>query len=98
MALRISRDLIVELRIKLKSIGVRLKGPKDVYCNNQGLAKNTSIPESQLNKKHNSINYHIVREAAAAGILRVGKEDSANNLVDPFTNLMPFSKNNVLLQ
>ena len=97
MALRISRDLIVELRIKLKSIGVRLKGPKDVYCNNQGLAKNTSIPESKLNKKHNSINYHFVREAAAAGILHLGKEDSANNLADPLKKFMPFLKNNVLL-
>ena len=92
VALRISRDLIVELRLKLKSIGVPLLGPTNVYCDNQGVVKNTSIPESTLNKKHNSINYHVVREAVAAGILRVGKEDTAYNLADPLTKLMLYSK------
>ena len=54
--------------------------------------KNTIIPESTLNKKHNSINYHVVREAVATGILRVGKEDTACNLADPLTKLMPYLK------
>ena len=98
VALRLARDLIVELRIKLKSIGVTLKIPTDVYCNNQGVANNTSFPKYMLNKKHNSINYHVVREAAAAGILRVGKEDTATNLADPLTKLMPYSQHNELLR
>jgi hypothetical protein len=34
--------------------------------------KNTSIPESTLTKKHNAINYHIIRESAAMGMIRVG--------------------------
>ena len=92
VALRIARDLIVELRLKLKSIGVPLLGATNVYCDNQGVVKNTSIPESTLNKKHNSINYHVVREAVAANIMRVGKEDTAYNLADPLTKLMPFTK------
>jgi hypothetical protein len=33
-------------------------------------------------KKHNAINYHAVREAAAAGILRIGKEDGETNAAD----------------
>jgi hypothetical protein len=40
-----------------------------------------SIPEWTLMKKHNAINYHAVREAVAAGILRAGKEDGETNLV-----------------
>ena len=90
--MRILRDLIVELRLKLKLIGVPLLGPKNVYCDNQDVVKNTSIPESTLNKKHNSINYHVIREAVAAGIMRVGKEDTEWNLVDPLTKLMPYTK------
>ena len=35
VALRITRDLIVELRIKLDSVGVTLRGPTYVYCDNQ---------------------------------------------------------------
>jgi hypothetical protein len=97
VALRITRDLIVELRIKLMSIGCPLLGPTNVYCDNQGVVKNTSVPESTLNKKHNSINYHVVREAVASGILRVGKEDTLTNLADPLTKLVPYSRKQELL-
>ncbi|KAL7526240.1 hypothetical protein ACHAWF_001690, partial [Thalassiosira exigua] len=77
VAMRIARDMIVELRLKLKSIGVPMVGPANLFCNNQGvLVMNTSIPKSLLSKKHNSVNYHIVHEAAAAGILRIAKEDT----------------------
>ena len=97
VALRIARDLIVEQRLKMKSIGIPINGPANVFCDNQGVVKNTSIPESTLSKKHNSINYHVVREAAAAGILRVGKEDTETNLADPLTKLMPYTKKQGLL-
>ena len=89
VALCITRNLILELRTKLKSIGVPLKGPTDIYCNNQGVVKNTSIIKYKLNNKHNSTNYHFLTKEAAAGILRVGKEDTANNLDDLLTKLMP---------
>ena len=97
VAIRILRDLIVSLRLKLKSFGVPLLGPANVYCDNAGVVKNTSVPESTLAKKHNAINYHVVREAAAAGILRVAKEDGTTNLADPLTKLMPYSQKNDLL-
>ena len=95
VALRIARDMAVEMRLKLMSIGVPLLGPTNVYCDNQGVVKNTSIPESTLSKKHNSINYHVVREAAAAGILQVAKEDTNTNLADALTKLLPYSQNQV---
>ena len=46
------------------------------------IVKNMSIPEPVLHKKHNVINYHAVREAVAADILQVGKEDGQTNLAD----------------
>lgn len=97
VALRIARDLTVEQRLKLKSIGVPIKGPANVHCDNQGVVKNTSVPESTLSKKHNSINYHVVRESAAAGILRVGKEDTETNLADALTKMMSYSRKQALL-
>jgi len=51
-----ARDEIMAMIIKLKSVGVYLMGPTNVVCDNQRRVKNTSIPESMLNKKHNSIN------------------------------------------
>ena len=82
-------DVIFELRNKLNSVGVPLKGPTVIYCYNQGVVKNTIVPEYTLNKKHNSINYHGVREVATSEILRTGKEDTATNLAEPLTKLVP---------
>jgi hypothetical protein len=45
-----------------------------------------------LMKKHNAINYHTVREAAAAGILRVVKEDGETNLADLLTKVLNSEK------
>jgi hypothetical protein len=64
----------------LQLFGVPLVGPASILCDNQGVVKNTSIPESTLMNKHNAINYHIVREAVAMGMIRVGKEDTETNL------------------
>ena len=80
--------MIVALRYKLRMFGIPVIGPASVLCDNQGVVKNTSIPESTLSKRHNSINYHTVRESAAAGILRVGKEDGETNLSVAFTKVL----------
>ena len=61
------------------------------------MVKNTSISKYMLNKKHNSINYNAVHKAAAAGILHVGMEDTATDLANPLTKLIPYSQNNELL-
>jgi hypothetical protein len=97
VALRVARDLISALRIKLRLFGVPLKGPANVLCDNLGVVKNTSIPESTLTKKHNSINYHIVRESAAMGMLRVGKEDTETNLADVLTKILSQPRREKLL-
>ncbi len=81
VAMRIARDIISAMRIKLKYFGIPLSGPTNVYCDNNLVVKNVSIPESMLLKKHNAINYHIIRESVAAGMIRVGKEDAETNML-----------------
>jgi hypothetical protein len=68
--------------------GVPIDGPANVFCDNTGVVKNTTIPESMLAKKYNTIYYHAIREAVAAKILRVGKEDGMTNLADLFTKVL----------
>ena len=67
-----------------------------VFCDNCGVVKNTSVPESTLSKKHNAINYDAVREAAAAGIIRVRKEDTATNLADLLTKVLSTARRHEL--
>jgi hypothetical protein len=90
--LRICKELIVALRYKLHMFGVPIDGPANVFCDNCGVVKNASFPESTLMKKHNAINYHTVQEAAAAGILRVGKEVGETNLADLLTKVLSGEK------
>jgi hypothetical protein len=65
--------------------GVPINGPTKMLCDNQGVVKNASIPESVLSKKHNAINYHAVREAVAAKIIQVSKEDGTTYIADLLT-------------
>ena len=96
--MRIARDMISALRIKLKCFGIPVDGPANVHCDNNGVVQNKSIPESTLSKKHNAVNFHIVRESVAAGMLRVGKEDTETNIADVFTKLLPYSRKQQLLR
>jgi hypothetical protein len=98
VALRIAKEMLVALRYKLRMFGVPLEGPCNVFCDNSGVVKNTSIPESTLMKKHNAINYHAIREAVAAGIIRVGKEDGLTNLADLFTKILTSDRRKALLE
>ena len=73
---------------KLRIFEIPIEGPTNVFCDNRGVVLNSSRPESTLQKKYNAINYHVVREYAAAGILRVGKEDGTTNLADLLTKVL----------
>ncbi len=61
------------------------------------MVKNTSVPKMTLSKKQNSINYHIMWESEAAGILCVEKEDTETNLADVLSKLVPYSWKQYLL-
>ena len=80
--------MIVALRYKLRMFGVTIDGPANVFCDNNGVVKNTMIPASMLVKKHNAINYHAICEAVAAKIPPVGKEDGMMNLADLFMKVL----------
>jgi len=88
VALRIAKEQIEALRYKLRSFGVPIDGPARVFCDNDGVVKNASIPDSALSKKHNAINYNAVREACARGTIIVGKEDGTTNLADFLTKII----------
>jgi len=98
IAMRVAVDLIVSLRYKLRMFGVPLFGPANVFCDNQAVVNNTTLAESMLTKKHNQICYHRVREAAAAGIVRIAKEDTKTNLADILTKPLGLPQRRFLLE
>jgi len=85
VALRIAIDIVVEFRYKLRMMGIPLKGPSQVLCDNKGVVLNTTLPSSTLKKKHNAIAYHRVREAVAAQIVKISHIDGKENIADILT-------------
>jgi len=85
IALRICTEIIEARRYKLRCFGVPVQGSSDILCDNQSVVTNSSVPTSVLNKRHNAICYHRVREAQAAGMIRVGWIEGEKNVADIFT-------------
>ena len=85
----IAVELIESLRYKLRMFGVPLVGPANMFCDNNWVVVNCTIPESTLKKKHYAIAYHKVREAVAQGTIRIAKEDTKTNLADILTKPLP---------
>ena len=96
-ALKQAVEMVQALRYKLRMFGVPVDGPTNMFCDNEAVYKNASIPDSVLNKKHHSISYHRCREAVAGGWIRIAKEDTLTNLADVFTKTMGKMKRESLL-
>ena len=98
IALRIATELIEGLRYKLRMFGVPLDGPANVFGDNQSVINNATIPESPLKKKHVAICYHRVREACAAEVIRIAKEDTKTNLADLLTKTLDRERHKSLVE
>jgi len=98
VALKTAVELIEAVRYKLRMFGIPIDGPANVLCDNEAVVKNSSVPESTLKKKHNSIAYHRVREAVAAGTIRIAKESTETNLADVLTKPLAGERLRSLIQ
>ena len=53
-------------------MGIPVEGPTCIYGDNQPVLAYTTIPDSTLKKKSQSIAYHFVREGAARDVMNGG--------------------------
>jgi hypothetical protein len=59
-------DQIINLRTTLQYLGVPIHHKSYMFGGNQAVVMNNSIPHSSLNKRHNALSYHRVREQMIA--------------------------------
>ena len=85
IALKAAVEMIQGLRLKLRSFGLLIDGPTDIFCDNEAVTKAARQPQSTLSKKHNAVAYHKVRECVAMNMCRVAWEDTNTNLSDILT-------------
>ena len=77
------------LRYKLRMMGIPIDGPAYIYGDNQSVLANTTIPDSTLKKKSQSIAYHFVREGAARDEWRTTYVNTNDNEADLLTKQLP---------
>ena len=77
------------LRYKLRMMGIPVEGPAYIEGDNQSVLANTTIPDSILKKKSQSIAYHLVREGSARGEWITSYINTHDNLADLLTKLLP---------
>jgi len=63
---RIGVDKVLAERCKLRALGVPIDGPAYMFGDNKSVVLSSTIPSHTLNKRHNFLSYHRVRECIAA--------------------------------
>jgi hypothetical protein len=89
IAARIAVDMVIEMRYKLRMLGVVLENTSVMVGDNMSVVINTTLPSSGLKKKHLACNYHRVREAIAGGFIDFGHIDTKKNVADICTKPLP---------
>jgi len=87
IALRICTEMVEALRYKLRCFGVPEQGSSEILCDNKSVVTNSSIPTSFSTSDITLyvICYHRIREAQAAGMIRVGWIEGEKNVADLLT-------------
>ena len=90
VVLKTATEMIIALRYKLRMFGIPIEGPTNVMCDNESVYKSSSITDSRLQKKSQSICYHKCRhEAVASGIIQmIYKELTDTNWADILTKAL----------
>lgn len=63
-----------------------------IYFDNEAVVNNAAVPSHALNKKHNSVSFHLVREVIASGAARVPHVKETEHPADLFTKILAKNK------
>ena len=70
-------------------MGIPVEGPTYIYGDYQSVLANTTIPDSTLEKKSQSIAYHYIREGVARDEWRTSYVNTHDNEADLLTKQLP---------
>jgi hypothetical protein len=84
-------EQIIDLRYTLRMLGVPLDGKSWMFGDNESVVKSSTIPQSNLMKRHNALAYHRVREAIAAGVIEFLHIPGIQNPADVLTKFLPYT-------
>ena len=65
-AARTAIQQIAGLRLTLQYLGVNIDSTSYLFGDNESVVKSSTLPQSQLGKRHHALAYHFTREAVAS--------------------------------
>jgi hypothetical protein len=85
IAARLATEQIMDLRYTLRMLGVPIDGKAYMFGDNQSVITSSTLPHSSLNKRHNALSYHRVREAIASDVMWFFHISGTENPADVLT-------------
>ena len=82
-------EYVCGLRYKLRMMGISCDDPTFINGDNQSVLDNTTIPDSMLKKKFQSLAYHFVQEGAAWDEWQMTYINTHENEADLLTRQLP---------
>ena len=79
-------------KCRLQMMDMPCEGPSHIYGDNQSVLCNTTMPDSTLKKKSQSIAYHLIREGAARDEWRITYVNTLVNEADLLTKTLSSEK------
>jgi hypothetical protein len=73
---------IAALRLTLQYLGVNIEPSAYMFGDNESVVKSSTIPQSQLGKRHHALAYHFAREAIASKMVVFSHLPSELNVAD----------------
>ena len=92
MAMKACCEYLRGFRYRLQMMGIPCEGPAYIYGDNQSVLCNTTLPDSTLKKKSQSIAYHLVREGVARDEWRTAYVSTNDNEADLLTKTLSGEK------
>lgn len=92
VAARVAVDQIVDLQFTLRQFGVSIKRTI-MFGDNKSVVISSTLPHSKLNKRHNALSYHRVREAIANRVMEFHHIDgniNASDMLSKFAGYQQF--------
>ncbi len=81
-----------DLRYTLRMMGIPVDYETFVFGDNLAVITQSTIPHSQLGRRHNALAYHFTREGVATGMLRMFHIPGTQNPSDCLTKFLGFQE------
>ena len=92
VAARITTDQIINLLTTMQYIGVDIEEQMMMFGDNKSVVDSSMIPHHKLNRRHQALSFHCVREAIASRILGFIHTDGKVNPPDILSKHWAYSQ------